>query len=248
MGIGSFAGIVFEVSADKVLTINDLSRSGSARWAVHDVNQKKPMPEFLGPGQDGMPFKIILKASHGVNPEETVNILRNFKDTGQVSSFILGSKPVGDGFWYLDDMSEGYKSIDKEGRILSIDVTVTLKEYPKPVEVRSKPSTKAAATQKKPTALSSKYIGNVTIKVNMLNCRAAPSLKGKIVKVLRKNQVFKCYGTVKTDILWYGLGNDLFVSAGSEYTSFKKVETASVSISTKKSIGTGATSGSTGGK
>ncbi|PAQ15076.1 hypothetical protein CD798_08520 [Bacillaceae bacterium SAOS 7] len=230
MEIGSFAGLVFEVSADKVLTFKDFSRSSGSRWSVHEINGKKPMPEFIGPGQESIPLKITLKTSHGVHPEKTLNKLIEFKDAGKVSTFIIGNKRITNGYWYLEEVSADYKQIDNQGRILSIEVSLSLKEYPKPPEIRSKPNTQKP---KPPTnsSLSGQYIGNVTIKVNMLNCRLAPSLKGKIKKVLRKNGVYRCYGKVKTDIEWWVLGKDLYVSAGSKYTSFRKVEKGSLNSS-----------------
>jgi phage protein U len=221
--IGSFGGVTFEVSTDKVLTFNGLSRGGSARWSLHEIHLKKPMPEFLGPGQETVSFKIRFTALHGVNPETELNKLRAFRDTGKVSSFILGTQPISSSYWYIDDISEDYKTIDGKGRIISVDATVTLKEYPKPiipaVNPKPKPKPKAKA---KPPASKRKPLGKITIKANMLNCRAAPSLKGKIVKVLRKNQTFTVYGTKKTDITWYDLGGGLYCSASPTYTTFKK--------------------------
>lgn len=218
MQIGSFAGVVFEVSDKKILTPNEYSRSGSARWTLHDINLKKPIPEFIGPGQESLSVKIVLKASHGVSPEDTLATLRSFRDAGKVSSFILGSKPVTSGYWYIDDIQEGYKTIDNLGRASSVEVTLSLKEYPKPVEVRTKP----ASTSKASPTKSASPTGIITIKVNMLNCRTSPSLEGTIKKVLRKNDRYRVYGTVKTDITWYKLGGGLYCSAGSKYVSFKK--------------------------
>jgi phage protein U len=218
--VGSFGGVAFEVSTKKVLTFSDFSRSGSSRWSVHDIHLKKPMPEFLGPGQETISFKIKLHALYGVNPETELNKLRAFRDTGKVSSFILGTKPISSSYWYIDDISEGYKTIDGKGRVISVEATITLKEYPKPIipQVKSKHKSK----QKKPPTSKRKPLGKITIKVGMLNCRAAPSLKGKIVKVLRKNQTFTVYGTKKTDITWYDLGGGKYCSANPKYVLFKK--------------------------
>jgi phage protein U len=219
--IGSFGGVTFEVSTKKVLTFSGLSRGGSARWGIHDINLKKPMPEFLGPGQENISFKIKLNALHGVNPEAELNKLRTFRDTGKVSSFILGTKPISSSYWYIDDISEEYKTIDGKGRLISVEATITLKEYPKPIipAVKPKPKPKPKTP---PPASKRKPLGKITIKVGMLNCRAAPSLKGKIVKVLRKNQTFIVYGTKKTDITWYDLGGGKYCSANPKYVSFKK--------------------------
>jgi phage protein U len=219
--VGSFGGVTFEVSTKKVLTFNGLSRGGSARWSTHDINLKKPMPEFLGPGQETISFKIRLNALHGVNPEAELNKLRTFRDTGKVSSFILGTKPISSSYWYIDDVSEDYKTIDGKGRPIIVEATLTLKEYPKPIIPKVIPIPKPKP-KPKPPASKRKPLGKITIKVGMLNCRAAPSLKGKIVKVLRKNQTFIVYGTKKTDITWYDLGGGKYCSANPKYVSFKK--------------------------
>lgn len=219
--IGSFGGVTFKVSSAKVLTFNGLSRSGGSRWAVHDVNQSKPIPEFIGPGQETLSYSIHLNAFHGVSPETEMKKLRAFRDKGKVGSFIIGTKPITSGYWYIDDISESYKQVDGKGRVLTIDATLTIKEYPKPVVIKKK-KPKPKAKGKKPATSKKKTTGTITIKVGMLNCRATPSLKGKIVKVLRKNQKYKVYGTKKTDITWYDLGGGKYTSASSKYTSFKK--------------------------
>ncbi|EFV78945.1 hypothetical protein HMPREF1013_00829 [Bacillus sp. 2_A_57_CT2] len=223
MSLASFAGTVFEVSNKKVLTFNDLSRSGSSRWAVHDINLQKPMPEFLGPGQESLSLKILLKASLGMNPVFEVEKLRNFRDAGRTSPFILGSKPISRGHWYIEDISETYRQVDNKGWVLSIDATLSIKEYPIIPLAKEKPAAKGKtqASSSKPVS-TAKHIGIVTIKAGMLNCRSSPSLKGKIVKVLRKNQTYRVYGTKKTDITWYSVGGGLYISANTKYVSFRK--------------------------
>ncbi|MBM7580001.1 phage tail protein [Jeotgalibacillus terrae] len=223
MQIGSFGSVVFEVSAKKVLTFDDVSRSGSARWAVHDIHQKKPMPEFLGPGQEAFSLRVVLKSILGVNPEEILKKLRLMRDTGEVSSLIIGSQPVTTNYWYIDDLQETNEHYDQTGKVHSITTTINLKEYPVPTKIRSKPTVKSAsATNSSSNAKRSPVTGIVTIKAGMLNCRMSPSLSGKIKKVLYKNQAFKAYGTTTTDITWYVLGGGLYCSANSKYVSFKK--------------------------
>lgn len=223
--IGSFGGVTFEISSKKVLTFDDFSRSGSARWTNHDINLKKPMPEFLGPGQESISIKIVLHAMNGVNPEAELKKLRSFRDTGKVASFILGTKPITSGYWYIEDIKETHRNITSKGAPITIEASLTLQEYPKPVvakvTVKPKPKPKPKVV-KKPAPSKKKRIGQITIKCYMLNCRASPSLKGKIVKVLRKNQKYNVYGTVKTDIPWYDLGGGKYCSARPPYTTLKK--------------------------
>lgn len=217
--IGSFGGINFEVSTKKVLTFSDFSRSGDARWSEHEVN-KKPISEFLGPGQESVSIKILLKTSLGVTPETELKKLRSFRDSGKVGAFVIGSKSISSNYWYIASISEGHKLIDGKGRVLEVEVDLSLKEYAKDV----KALTKAKPKPKKKTTASSKKkeYGTITIKVGMLNCRASRSLKGRILKVLRKGQKYKVYGVKTTDIPWYDLGGGKYCSAVSKYTSLKK--------------------------
>lgn len=228
MQIGSFATVIFQVSSDKVLTFNDFSRSGGARWSVHDVNQNKPIPEFIGPGQESISLKIVLKTALGIAPEAAVERLRGFRNKGQVSTLVIGNKPVTNGYWYIDDIQEGHKFIDKNGIAHTIEVTLALKEYPKPATIRVKPKPSASTGTKTGTvpAKKTEVTGIITIKATSLNCRTSPSLTGKVSKVLKKNQSLKVYGTVKTDIEWYVLGGGLYCSANTKYVTFKKINSA----------------------
>lgn len=221
--IGSFAGVSFEVSTKKVSTFDDLSRGGSARWSAHDIATKKPMPEFLGPGLETLSLKIRFSAFLGVNPESELNKLISFRDQGKYSKFVIGTKAISSGYWYIDSLTVDYRLIDGKGRIHAIDVSLNLTEYPKPVVavVKNKPKPKPPA-KKKPAPSKKKTLGVITIKVGMLNCRATPSLKGRILKVLRKGQKYTAYGIKRTDIPWYDLGGGKWTSAVSKYTSLKK--------------------------
>lgn len=42
--------IIFEVSDNRVLTFESMSRDVSGRWTEHEVLGVKPKAEFLGPG------------------------------------------------------------------------------------------------------------------------------------------------------------------------------------------------------
>ena len=221
MEIGSFASIIFEVSANKILTFEDFSRGGSARWSKHDILMGKPLPEFMGADQESVSLKIKFKSSLGVKPEDSVERLRAFRDQGKISTLVIGNKPVTNGFWYIEDMQEGHRTIDNTGKAHQIEVDLTLKEYPKKDELRAKPRT-SASTKTASGAKRTAETGVVTVTCHSLYCRMSPSLSGKIAKVLKKNDAYKSYGTVKTDIVWYELGGGLYCSANSKYTSFKK--------------------------
>lgn len=219
--IGSFGGITFEVSTKKVLTFNNLSRSGEARWTEHDV-KGKPISEFVGPGQESASFSLTLSRSLGVDPTASLDKLRSFRDSGKTGAFIIGSKSISKNYWYIQSLNEGEHQIDGKGRIISIKVDVNIKEYAKDIKAVSIKKPKPKPAKKKTSASKKKVYGTITIKVGMLNCRASRSLKGKILKVLRKGDKYKVYGVKTTDIPWYDLGGGKYCSAVPKYTSLKK--------------------------
>lgn len=224
MKIGTFAGVSFEVSAQKVLTFDALSRSGSSRWAVHDIALQKPLPEFLGAGQESISMKISLHRSKKVNPEKVAEQLRKFRDSGKVSTLVIGKKPVTNGFWYIEDLQEDHRRIDNKGISSRIDLTLSLKEYPKDKPVRLKPKAKKKTSTSISTSSKRKGpIGTATVKVGMLNCRMGPSLNARIKKVLKRGQRVQVYGyKTGSGLTWFNVGAGLYISAVSKYTTFKK--------------------------
>lgn len=221
--IGSFGGVTFEVSTKKVLTFDDFSRSGEARWSEHEV-KGKPISEFIGPGQESASLTILLNKHWGTDPVKELNKLRSFRDKGKTGAFIIGNKSISSNHWYIASIGESDYQVDAKGRFIGIKVDLSLREYAKDVKAISisKPKPKPKPKKKKAPASKRKVIGTITIKVGMLNCRASRSLKGRILKVLRKGQKYKVYGKTTTDIPWYDLGGGKYTSAVSKYTSFKK--------------------------
>ena len=127
--IGYLGDVVFEVSADKVRTFDDLKRSGSARFASHDLIGRKPLLEFGGPGLDTISFTVTLASWLGVKPEEEVETLRNMRDEGMAVDFVLNGKPQGEGLWAVESVSEESKYITQDGVENFIKCSLTLKEY-----------------------------------------------------------------------------------------------------------------------
>ena len=222
--IGSFAGITFEVSSQKILTMNEMERQGESSWQEHEVINRKPVPEFLGPGLERIKMTVKVSSFLGVNPAEIIKKLRAARDAGTYSKFIIGNSPISTSYWVISEMKEIYSVRAANGTLLSADLELILTEYPEPhkpvvsnVSKPKPPPPKSGGSSKKGP------IGKITVRVGMLNLRSGPSLKARIVRVLRKGQSYKVYGTVKTDITWYSLGGGTYVSANSKYVRFEKV-------------------------
>lgn len=129
MQVGSMGDIPFVVSYGKIRTFSDYGRSGSGRWAKHDLIGRKPVMEFLGPDVEKISMKIQLRTDHGINPESELGRLRKMRDTGAVFPFILGGAPVSNNYWLLEDIGENVSYWRAGGKILSVSVDITLTEY-----------------------------------------------------------------------------------------------------------------------
>ena len=129
MQVGSMGDIPFVVTYGKIRTFSDYGRSGSGRWAKHDLIGRKPVMEFLGPDVEKVSMKIQLRTDHGINPESELGRLRNMRDRGAVFPFILGGAPVSDNYWLLEDIGENVSYWRAGGKILSVSVDITLTEY-----------------------------------------------------------------------------------------------------------------------
>lgn len=223
--IGSYAGITFTVSRKKIITFNDLKRDDSYNWTDHEVLNGQPLSEFGGAGLSGLTLQIELRKSFGIAPYTTLKKLRLFAAAGKSSAFMLGKIVIGNTKFRIESIGQAMEEIGPKGEVLKITVDLTLKQYNKTTVKKSKISkakSKKTAKKKSSNKSKKKANGTITIKVGMLNARMSPSLKGKIKKVLRKNQKYKVYGTKKTDITWYKLAGGLYCSAGKAYVSYKK--------------------------
>ena len=129
MQVGSMGDIPFVVTYGKIRTFSDYGRSGSGRWAKHDLIGRKPVMEFLGPDVEKVSMKIQLRTDHGINPASEMGRLRKMRDTGAVFPFILGGAPVSDNYWLLEDIGENVSYWRAGGKILSVSVDITLTEY-----------------------------------------------------------------------------------------------------------------------
>lgn len=127
--IGQLGDIEFEVSSDKVLTFDGLSRKSSARYAYHSRQGMKELGEFLGPSLEEISMTISLSVTGNINPNEEIKRLRELLISGEAVLFILNGEVQGDGHWCVTSVSESHKLVDAQGRTLAADVQISLKEY-----------------------------------------------------------------------------------------------------------------------
>lgn len=128
--VGSWGkDIVFSVDDKKVFTPATFERSGSARWASHEIIGGKPKNEFLGPGTDQIQMDITLDVRLGIRPVKMIEKLKKAKDTGKRNTLMIGTTKIGNYKWYIESMSDKWETVYSKGKLAKAKVSLTFKEY-----------------------------------------------------------------------------------------------------------------------
>ena len=90
--VGCLGDIVFTVSDRTIETINNVTWSGSARYATHQRHGTHALTEFTGLDPDKMTFDIVLSAYLGVDPIAEVVKLWNYERGGIAVPLVIGNK------------------------------------------------------------------------------------------------------------------------------------------------------------
>lgn len=127
--VGSWGkDIVFSVDDKKLFTPSTFERSGSARWASHEIIGSKPKSEFLGPGTDQIQMDITLDINLGIKPIKMIEKLKKAKDTGKVNTLMIGTHKIGNYKWFIESMSDKWETVYSKGQLAKAKVSLTLKE------------------------------------------------------------------------------------------------------------------------
>ena len=121
--------IVFEVSAEQVLTFESLSREVAGRWAAHEILGAKPKTEYLGPAAQTASLTIRLSAALGVKPRAMLEIIEEMAESGDAEYLIIGGKMIGRNRFYIVSASESWDRIYSRGELAAASVTLNLGEY-----------------------------------------------------------------------------------------------------------------------
>ena len=114
--------IVFEVSDETALILQEMTRETSGRWAIHEAMGAKPKAEFLGPGLQTVNLTIYLSAGLGVRP-------RSVLEAGTAEYLVIGNRPVGKNPFRLTGSSETWSTIFSRGELVKAALSITLEEY-----------------------------------------------------------------------------------------------------------------------
>lgn len=127
--IGTMFGLVFEVSAQKILTFKELSGTSGANWASHEIIGRKPMAQWTGPKAQKYNMTVVLTAQYGVRPRDTLEKLKEYSENGMADWFIIGSKPLTPNRLRINSVSDTWDVVLNRGELTQCTVQLELEEY-----------------------------------------------------------------------------------------------------------------------
>lgn len=128
--IGNFGSrIIFETSDRRILTFSGMTRKVSGKYAKHSVIGQKDRPEFTGPGNRNVSFKILLDVSMGIRPRDIMSDIESAVENGEVEYLVIGGRPVGNGKFYISSVSEAMDVVLSGGEIARATLNISMEEY-----------------------------------------------------------------------------------------------------------------------
>lgn len=127
--IGSMGKIAFVVTQEKMRTFTEFTRNNAPRFATHEIINKKPKQQFLGPGIDTVTFTIMFTVMMKMNPRKEMDALVEMERSGKAFPLTIGGKRVGTNLFVITQLSQAWNTFDSKGHILTSSVNITLGEY-----------------------------------------------------------------------------------------------------------------------
>ncbi len=127
--IGTLGNIVFEVTADSVLTWQSAQTTSPARWVQHQPIAQAPVTEFLGVGLRTQTFSVYLSADLGIDPAEFIGEIEEARLSGAVLALVVGDVVHGANGWVVKSFTEAWDQTESNGVRSVVTVNLTLDEY-----------------------------------------------------------------------------------------------------------------------
>lgn len=128
--VGNFGSrITFQTSDQRILTFSGMTQKVSGKYAKHSIQGQKDRPEFIGPGNRSVSFKIVLNVMLGIRPRNVLNSIEAAVESGEAEYLVIGGRPVGNNRFYISSVSEAYDVVLADGEIASATLNVTMEEY-----------------------------------------------------------------------------------------------------------------------
>ncbi len=129
MVIGCLGNIVFQVSESTVRTLDNMTWSGSVRYAVHERHLTDALTEFVGLDPDKITFDMMLCADLGVDPITEAVKIWDIERSGQAVPLTIGTKAYGKYRWNVIKHTMKPSAYYRNGDVHTATVSVSLQEY-----------------------------------------------------------------------------------------------------------------------
>lgn len=128
--VGNFGSkITFETSDRKILTFSGMTQKVSGKYAKHSVSGQKDRPEFTGPGNRSINFKMLLDVNLGIRPRDVLSRIEEAVENGETEYLVIGGRPIGENKYYISSVSETFDVVLNHGEIARASVQVSMEEY-----------------------------------------------------------------------------------------------------------------------
>lgn len=127
--VGCLGDVIFTVSRSVVRTLDNMTWSGSARYATHERHLTHALTEYTGLDPDKITFDILLSAELGVDPIAEVVKLWNIERSGRAVPLTVGTKGYGKYRWNILKHEMKMKTFYVNGDVHTATVSVSLQEY-----------------------------------------------------------------------------------------------------------------------
>ncbi len=128
--IGNFGSrIVFETSDMRIMAFSDMTQNVSGKYSKHSVIGQKDRPEFTGPENRRVSFRIVLDALRGIRPREIMENIEAAVETGEVEYLVIGCRPIGKNKFYISSVSESMDVVLCGGEIARASLNISMEEY-----------------------------------------------------------------------------------------------------------------------
>jgi hypothetical protein len=129
MTIATFQNKSFQVSTNRVYTLNNLTWSGEIQSEEQEKINSKPSTYIKGIGLDSMSFEISLKAILGIDVRKEIEEWEAIKLNLQPSIFMLGTKPLGTNKWLLKSTNVSNAIANNNGVLLDALLKLEFSEF-----------------------------------------------------------------------------------------------------------------------
>lgn len=128
--VGNFGSrIIFETSDRKILTFTGMTQKVSGEYAKHSVLGQKDRPEFTGPGNRSVSFKILLDVNLGIRPRDVIASIEDAVENGETEYLVIGGRLIGQNKFYISSISEALDVVMSHGEIARATLQVNMEEY-----------------------------------------------------------------------------------------------------------------------